>query len=128
MQKSTWIIATTTLAAAVSLNAAAEEGRPSGNSFLVNCKVAERIADGENVSDAWKAMKCIDYLAGFRDAMALSTENGWNICVPHEVTIGQLVRTYVKWASDHPQHLHEDASFTVALALSKTFPCNSKNQ
>lgn len=44
-------------------------------------------------------------------------------CIPEKVSNEQLVRVVVKWLSDNPARLHEDADFHVFFAFSKAFPC-----
>jgi len=41
----------------------------------------------------------------------------------NQVTNGQLVKVFVKWANDHPERHHEEWSVGLHEAWSEAFPC-----
>jgi hypothetical protein len=43
-------------------------------------------------------------------------------CVPSGVTVGQLIKVFLKYASDHPESLHEPRDFIIRMALGEAFP------
>lgn len=44
-------------------------------------------------------------------------------CEPERVENGQLVDVVTKFLRDHPEHRHENAAITVAMAFISAFPC-----
>ena len=44
-------------------------------------------------------------------------------CKPPEVTMGQLVKVFVKWANDHPERHHERWLVGLYEAWGEAFPC-----
>ena len=45
-------------------------------------------------------------------------------CMPNGVTAGQLLRVWIKWANEHPEDLHFEASSLVLNAYIEAFPCD----
>ncbi len=46
-----------------------------------------------------------------------------NVCVPDEVTVGQITKVVVKYLKDHPEKLHLGAGLLTMTALKDAFPC-----
>jgi hypothetical protein len=46
-------------------------------------------------------------------------------CIPNEVNQAQMARILVKWLRDHPERLHEAASFLTLDAFHDAFPCQA---
>ena len=47
------------------------------------------------------------------------------LCLPKGgVTNGQAARVVLRYLRDHPEQLHEKASFLAVLALRDAFPCS----
>lgn len=47
-------------------------------------------------------------------------------CPPESVTLGQMVRTVVKFLQDNPNDLHKPAGVLTTEALIKEFPCHKE--
>jgi Rap1a immunity proteins len=96
------------------------------------CKAAKQ----KNMSDAEATdyAYCTGFITGFTDATRLSQEvedvNGKpittkrSVCLPDaEISANELVLVFLKFTDDHPEVLHEYASFVVHNALVKAYPC-----
>jgi len=106
-----------------------------GNELLSNCSAAERVADGEHVSDkiAYDATACMAYLSGVRDLNSLYRAAAIEdktvlpdlvFCSPDDgVKTGQLARIVVKYLKGHPETLHRSEILLTMLALKDAFPC-----
>ena len=70
---------------------------------------------------------CISYIHGFKDGRQVGiAEVGAKpkaVCVPDEVTIGQLIRVFLKYVSDHPEKLHEPEYQELIRSWRLAFPC-----
>ena len=69
---------------------------------------------------------CKLYVAGVIDSYTFladvkNLEN--RICIPDEVTVGQLQSIVKKYLNEHPDDLHYAASYTVLVAIRESFPC-----
>ena len=88
-----------------------------GSELLTNC-------EGE---DSFSQGLCFGYIEGAYDSYAVMVK--WGIiekdfiCVPVNVSKGQLVKVVVKYLNDNPAELHLIASSRVIHALSAAFPC-----
>ena len=74
-------------------------------------------------------MYCMGYIAGIADTiMSLHGSNyyGYSICLPQEVTLGQLTDLTRSFLSSHPGQRHFTANSLVAAALDESFPCRKK--
>jgi hypothetical protein len=74
---------------------------------------------------------CESYLAGSVDATYTWAELGYipkKFCIPQAVTISQLRRIFVKYASENPERLHLKASSLSVEAFRMAFPCSSQSQ
>jgi hypothetical protein len=45
------------------------------------------------------------------------------LCIPADVTLGQLQKVIAKYMDNHPDELHRSASVLTIEAVSKAFPC-----
>ena len=108
------IVATTVLG--MSAQANAQMGFFSGNKVLEFCESESRAAQGT----------CSGYLAGVFDSAVIlkaSSVAKLNICAQSGVTLGQLIKIFIKWANDNPGDLHVDASIIAMGAFAVAFPC-----
>ena len=64
---------------------------------------------------------CLGYVSAVAD---MNTKQ--KICMPSNVTIGQLQAISIKYFNDYPDRLHYTADSLVLDALSKAFPCSGK--
>jgi hypothetical protein len=91
--------------------------------LLEQCSVAVAGMDGASgVSDS-AAMGCLNYVAGFRDGIAIASQGESAICIPAGVTNGQLARVFAKWGHEHPELLHEHKALGLTRAVAAAFPC-----
>jgi hypothetical protein len=102
-----------------------------GNELLRNCNEAVRLADGEKLDLAamGSAMFCQTYVAAWIDGYVAAktiSEQNWRFpyCPPSSGWDNtQSVRIVTKWLKDNPEQLHNRATLSVMVALSKAFPC-----
>src|SRR5262245_53123144 len=47
----------------------------------------------------------------------------FRVCVPKGSNVGQVIRMVVKFADNHPEHLHEDFRLVAMVALQDGWPC-----
>ncbi len=70
---------------------------------------------------------CLGYIRGFWDAaspqLALAASDTQNLCVPAEISLGQLARIYVKYMDDHPEKMDLPAAGSLLQAIMTAFPC-----
>ncbi len=64
---------------------------------------------------------CMGYVNGVTDSFS-----GYLICLPPDVTTGQLVDMVKKYMNDNPAKLHEPSTSIVIDAIKKDFPCKKK--
>ncbi len=48
-------------------------------------------------------------------------------CMPNGVTLEQVTKVFIKYANDHPELLHKDASIILLAAFKQAFPCTNKD-
>lgn len=93
----------------------------SYGSFMTGAQLLERCE-----SEGYKEAVCLGYIQGVADAfeslmkLGLMTET---ICIPNQVTVGQLTKVVVKCLNEHPEELHYRADGEVYLAYAEAFPC-----
>lgn len=71
-------------------------------------------------------MKCGMFLDGFLSSNR-ELEPGAEyetFCLDRAVKYGQIVGVILKWAGDHPEVLHKDASEVLYQAMRASFPCD----
>jgi hypothetical protein len=90
--------------------------------LMKDCRIALR--DFRSTTDTAHGMRCIGYMQGYRDAVALSNNNP-AFCVPSEATTEQLILVFLRWTGNHPETLHIDASLCARTALHEAFPCSA---
>ncbi len=49
-------------------------------------------------------------------------------CIPSNVTLGQIVRDTVQFLEKNPKFQDEQASLSIARALSKAYPCHAQSK
>ena len=100
--------------------------------LAAQCRTSIRLETDEKANwiDASIAQMCNGYLQGAVDTFEFERETGVQkysgqlACVPSTVSVGQLVRVYVKYADEHPEELHLAGSIMVWNAIHKAFPCS----
>ncbi len=83
------------------------------------CNVAEK--------DSYDFGSCMAYIAGIIDGstvMGHGSSKPYLVCIPHDVTLGQLALVVKKYGDDHPENLHWPAVRFVNTALRAAFPCH----
>jgi hypothetical protein len=104
---------------------AVQEGRDTSEALLTDCIQAEKELNGvkpENAVGAVHAHRCAYYLDGFRDSISFA-KGPQLICIPQEVTSGQLLRVVLKYLRENPSKLHLDKAIGVHAALQGAYPC-----
>ena len=91
--------------------------------YFVNAGAVLSACESESVD---KQNKCVSYLGGIADAT--STWIDWGMmsqkfCQPDEVSLEQLRRIYIKYATEHPEDLHLTAAGVALNAFVEAFPC-----
>lgn len=92
-------------------------GFESGNSLLTKCE-DEKLEENA---------LCYGYLEAVSDTFERAAVwEGFesDICMPVGVTVGQLLKIWIKWANEHPEDLHFEASSIVLNAYIAAFPCD----
>jgi hypothetical protein len=79
------------------------------------------------------AVMCTVYVRGFVDGFLMGKlvgqENPPLYCPPDAGVDAQQARLIVrKFLSNHPEKLHEEASFVTSEALMTAFPCSTKSK
>jgi hypothetical protein len=81
-------------------------------------------------------LSCVAYVRGFVDGMVIGKVVGLTVgltklpmfCPPNDGILLEQGRLIVeKFLRDHPERLHEQASFLAANALLDAFPCQNSN-
>ena len=105
------------------------------------CKLWIQKSDGKTLSrlDTTKGLACSWYFRGMFDSsvfvqvmnniksgqrassMTQARLNG--MCAPKNISTGQLIKIFVKYLDDNPQHLNRSASINSAAALKKYYRC-----
>ena len=109
------------LAATLMTSAAAHAGGITGNELLANCQS----------DDGLDKMSCYRYVNGVGDGINVADELSirargvaiTRICIPNEVTAGQVAAVAVRFMNAHPQDLHLQAAALLLRAYSETWPC-----
>jgi hypothetical protein len=45
------------------------------------------------------------------------------VCIPPKVTLGQMIKIFINWGSNHPEFLHLPALEGVNSSVAEAFPC-----
>jgi hypothetical protein len=97
----------------------AESNFVDGNTLYNDCN--------EPLSDPGYSY-CTGYVAGISDLLATLMDLKAiprKICLPHNVSLGQLRDIVVKDFKDNPNKRHYTASSSIYVALANAFPCNN---
>ena len=100
----------------------ADEPSRNASSFINGSELQKRC--NSKISTVENGCKL--YVAGVIDSYAFLAEakNLENrICIPDGVGVGQLQSIVIKHLSEHPNDLHNSASYLVLVAIRKAFPC-----
>jgi hypothetical protein len=73
-------------------------------------------------------LACASYLSGMMDlnAVLIGTKRLPNpvFCIPAAgISNEQAMLVFLKWATEHPEQLHETARMSMLISLSQAFPC-----
>jgi hypothetical protein len=110
-----------------------------GNQLLEQCNIAINVVDAPNQVTPKQAegLYCVGLVRGIvdtvvfwqaSDIVAKNREPRMRPCIPESgIATIQGVRVVVKYLKDHPEMLHNDASFLVLTALKNAFPCKQLN-
>lgn len=80
-----------------------------------------------NSPDAMDQAQCLGYLMGVADSFsALQYVMGTSlVCLPENVTVGQLRQEFMDYAEAHPDELDDRGRWAVEAAVVGAFPCPS---
>jgi hypothetical protein len=92
-------------------------GFQTGNQLLTEC-------ESENYFEQGACHGYMEATADTWDTAALRQIFINDICYPEGVTVGQLLKIWVKYANEHPEKLHLEASGLVVNAYHEVFPCD----
>lgn len=119
-------------AAALTMAAGQAVADPSpltGIGFLEACHQSTAfIADNRSNFDAQKAMYCLGVVSGVFDVMKLDNRvvDGNRLCLPDQISLGQLVLIVTRFMDEHPQALSLPAGNIAQFALTATYLCKAK--
>ena len=66
------------------------------------------------------------YISAVSDSLYKNRISGFQMCLPKEVELGQLIDVVKIFLDTHPNLLHHTASSLVAKALQDAYPCFKK--
>jgi Rap1a immunity proteins len=111
---------------ALTLPAAAQTPAPQGaankgTTELVSlCRGTTSDTSGKS-RDAVAGLQCLRYIEGFKDGLAFARDP--KFCVPSNVTLGDQVQAFLRWADDHKGPLDQTKELTLIRSFSETYPC-----
>ena len=123
---------------AIALHSEAQTALGPGMRAEALVKACELADAGPNASfgDSAKSFNvgyCLGYMWGvlvshdfFVDATTLAGSRPIFCAATDKVSVGQAVKVFLKYAQDHPEELHIDASNLVVEALMKAFSCGPR--
>lgn len=126
MRRLALVVSTIALLALVPLSAAASETSDMAAGCRVTLQMQEKGTAGLTAVQIMRGGACAGYFRGlfagllfadFEDADRVSS-----VKIPVESDTNQLIRVFLKYTDDHPEHLHRDLITVVLLALSEAFP------
>lgn len=88
--------------------------------------LAESCRDVLGSDDAFGSGYCLGFIQGVRDLaqiMVQVTPKEHLLCIPPQVTTGQLSKVFVRWADNHPEQLHIPPVVGVHRSIIAAFPC-----
>lgn len=121
------LLAVAGLSAAVPKHARA--ALPTTAEFANMCRLAEKLADNERVSNDQHALgsMCAAFLSGWIESMHVMEVQfdlkNPSVCLPKGVSGEQVVRVFNAWIREHPEQLHLDMRTVLLRALVHAFPC-----
>jgi len=95
--------------------AIADEILSNGNAFLSRCSAVTQ-ARGDPLDFGF----CFGYLKGILDRDEMFERK---VCVPSEVTNGQIMDVVLKYMREHPESRHLNPGVQALVALHGPFPC-----
>jgi hypothetical protein len=119
--------------ATVSLQAQSQDAKTSATQLVEDCSnfklSVESSKQGPRISDLnptffFSSGECAGYMWAIMD---FNPAIKW-YCAPEGVTLGQLIKVFLKYMDEHPEQLHEDASLMLLRSLRKAFPCKEWKQ
>ncbi len=96
----------------------------SGNDFRDDCGAALHGQSGA------RAGICLGFIEGYRQLapMLPPSANLKLLCLPAEVSNGQIVKVVVKYLDQHPEKLHLPAAQLIYNATNEAFPCPAETK
>lgn len=91
--------------------------RMQGNGFAIQ-------TNDTNAHQCWGYIQAVQELSALVDDGARVPLTG--ACPPAETTGLQLVRVFVSFAQQHPEHLHERAAVMAIQSFKTAFPCSRR--
>jgi hypothetical protein len=117
-------------------NAAEDQGMPSGNELLHDCKQAIRTVEGDTELTEMEfvdASHCTGYVLGVVDGYAVTEAaeklrlhfSSSLVCFPKTgfMPTPRVVRIVVKYLHEHETRLSEPAALLVLQAMQEAYPC-----
>lgn len=109
----------------------------TGSDLLNECLRVEKynsVGAGSLTQEEYADLvSCLSFVAGVQQGLIIGLVHAWGEdkvsledrigCFPHNSTPGQYARVVIKFLNEHPERLHERASFLVVDALIEAFPC-----
>ena len=92
-----------------------------GSTLYRNCKAEIRSSESStpNREDDELGMECLNYIAGFTDALAVAHQ----MCPSENTSRGTVVRLYVAYMDRYPKLLDDDRGIGVWGTLADAYPC-----
>lgn len=87
--------------------------RKTGNELYSDCQGAIAALRGQPDFSPARAAACVNYISGVADAETLNI----NLCIPQEVTTGQLAQIVWNYLDKYPEYRHRPAVNSVWAAL-----------
>ena len=99
--------------------------KADGNDLLGRCRLGvDREPQGSDEFASFAS--CASFIEGVRQASVASAAIACQkqlLCMPAEVSNGQMIRVAVKWMQDHRAELHLPAGILAIRAWREAFPC-----
>src|SRR5262245_572233 len=104
------------IAAALIQPALAELREWTGNDWEADCAAPE----------AYKHLACLEYARGVREGLEvwrMMSRSTALVCIPGEVTTGQIVEVDRKFIKENPEHRHLPIRILLTRAFKVAWPC-----
>jgi hypothetical protein len=98
-----------------------ESSYTTGNDLQEQC----RVNDISSIREAFDGGFCSGFIEGYAQLAMMARSTPKMLCLPQQVTRGQVKRVIVKYFDEHPEKLHLPAAQLVYDATNKAFPCSA---